>query len=50
MATLRLKEDTTMVYEDLLFSGVLFLSFWLLLHWLHAAAHSSHRGRRPTPV
>lgn len=39
-----------MVYEDLLFSVVLFLSFWLLLFWAHAAAHSSHRERGPRPV
>lgn len=39
-----------MVYEDLLFSGLLFLSFWLLLFWTHTAAHSSHRERRARPV
>jgi hypothetical protein len=50
MATLRQKEETTMVYEDLLFSGLLFLSFWLLLFRAHTMAHSSHRGRGVRPV
>lgn len=50
MAMLNMKEETTMVYEDLLFSGLLFLSFWLLLFWAQAASHSSHRGRGARPV
>jgi hypothetical protein len=49
MATLSVKEETTMVYEDLLFSGLLFLSLWLLLFGTHAS-HRSHRGREARPA